>query len=312
MQLSALFGAFALLATTASALELVLFPRDAEPELFDPDWAPLTPRPGLKSLQPDTSPFAALIGAASNLPDSTDDNGPALTSASPERRAFSSLTARYEKRQGCAAGYGPCKNDAGTCCPVGGDCCGGGNCCALGDWCYATGCCNRADAGCDQKVCFSGLLPCKVGVLIYTLVTIGLLSHRIAVLQRRLVLPRWVRIYPPLTPTDPSIDLFFVYSDNCVIVDGKLGCCLKGKTCTNGPPTCSSAGYVLCPSQEYCCRTLPSCLISLSFTLTTRRMRSGWRSLRPRLEQHPAVPQPVADQPSASSYNIDDDDDAPG
>ncbi|KAG9085732.1 hypothetical protein FS749_004143 [Ceratobasidium sp. UAMH 11750] len=44
----------------------------------------------------------------------------------------------------------------------------------------------------------------------------------------------------------------------CVIINGKMGCCPIGQTCTP-PPTCQDAGYSLCPDEKFCCPTGYQC-----------------------------------------------------
>ncbi|QRV93881.1 transmembrane protein [Ceratobasidium sp. AG-Ba] len=46
--------------------------------------------------------------------------------------------------------------------------------------------------------------------------------------------------------------------NNCVIINGKLGCCPIGQTCT-GPPACQDAGYSPCPGENFCCPTGYQC-----------------------------------------------------
>lgn len=147
--LVSLLGTYPLL-LLAGVLELSIYPRDPEAELFPSDYAVMTPRPGNKRFDVDTSPFAVIAAVVSGS--STDDNGPALETPPADRRAFSSLTRVYEKRQGCSLGYGSCSEDPGTCCPYLGDCCGEGKCCGTGDWCYGPGCCSLTEGGCDQQV----------------------------------------------------------------------------------------------------------------------------------------------------------------
>ncbi|KAG9084186.1 hypothetical protein FS749_005419 [Ceratobasidium sp. UAMH 11750] len=45
---------------------------------------------------------------------------------------------------------------------------------------------------------------------------------------------------------------------SCVIINGKLGCCPIGQTCT-GPPTCQDSSYSLCPDEKFCCPTGYQC-----------------------------------------------------
>ncbi|KAG9081219.1 hypothetical protein FRC06_005711 [Ceratobasidium sp. 370] len=42
------------------------------------------------------------------------------------------------------------------------------------------------------------------------------------------------------------------------VIDGKLGCCPVGDTCT-GPPTCQDSSSSLCPDQTFCCPTGYEC-----------------------------------------------------
>lgn len=138
----------------SNAFELSFPPRNPEPELFPSNWAPFTPRFNFKPAQASHGTFAPLARLASpSSTDSHNDNGPELDNAPEAGLSFSSLTARYERRQGCPGGYGSCNKYPDTCCPIGGDCCGNNRCCDPGKWCYTSiVCCKRGHSGCDNKV----------------------------------------------------------------------------------------------------------------------------------------------------------------
>lgn len=57
----------------------------------------------------------------------------------------------------------------------------------------------------------------------------------------------------------------------CVVVNGERGCCLNGKTCTGdtNTPQCTTSGYVVCPGENFCCRTFTlvptSCPVLINF-----------------------------------------------
>ncbi|KAG8712615.1 hypothetical protein FRC08_014298 [Ceratobasidium sp. 394] len=46
--------------------------------------------------------------------------------------------------------------------------------------------------------------------------------------------------------------------NNCVIINGKIGCCPIGETCAD-PPTCQGRGYSSCPGEGFCCPTGHQC-----------------------------------------------------
>ena len=106
-------------------------------------------------------------------------------------------------------------------------------CCPGGYYCYSTGCCQTGYTGCAGNSCCSPTESCCIGGgccgegYVSNLPTLGWFSDS-----------AWCRFY-------------------CSVVEGVRGCCQNGQTCTQNtaPPECTNPGYVLCPGENFCCRT---------------------------------------------------------